>query len=111
MLKNFAIRAARLKKAGKNTIHLEELVAEAVQKRDKVKAVVSSANFDPEDLFEAISDGESLLGDISQEFATLEGRETEIDKQFRYENQNPFNFDTRSFGGQGAGGQGGPQGQ
>ena len=90
ILKNFDIGAARLKKAGKNTARLEELILEAKQKRDEVKTIVSSPNLNPDKLFEIISDGESLLGDISQEFATLENRKTEIDSQFEF--NNPVNF-------------------
>ncbi|MDO8493396.1 MAG: hypothetical protein Q7S19_02515 [bacterium] len=87
-LKSYATRANNLTKAKKNTTHLKELLAEANKKSAAVKAIIAKPGFDPETLFEAISDGEGLINDINDELAELEGRETDLDKQFNY--QDPF---------------------
>ncbi len=64
------------------------MLAEANKKSAAVKAIIAKPGFDPETLFEAISDGEGLINDINDELAGLEGRETDLDKQFNY--QDPF---------------------
>ncbi len=93
MLKNFDARAVRLQKAKKNTSRLSELIVEAKKKRDEVKNIISKSGFGLEALFNTISDGQSLLREINQEFATLENQKTEIDNQFNF--SNPFDVDTK----------------
>ncbi|MBI3633952.1 MAG: hypothetical protein HY226_06735 [Candidatus Vogelbacteria bacterium] len=71
-LKNFGIQAADLKSSGKDTSHLEELIKEAGQKRDDVKAIMAKSDIDPKELYQATSAGQGLLNSIMSEFSKLQ---------------------------------------
>ncbi|MBI3632937.1 MAG: hypothetical protein HY226_01450 [Candidatus Vogelbacteria bacterium] len=74
-LKNFGLRAASLKRSGEDTTNLDNLLQQATDKRAEVKAIMGKTDFDPEELYQAISEGQTLLNSIIKEFAKLENKD------------------------------------
>lgn len=74
--------AAQLKRQKKDTAELEELIADMKQKLADVKSLLADKDVDKEELFDAFSEAERLHNDVAEELAELQGRPSDIDKEF-----------------------------
>lgn len=74
---------AQVKKKGKDTSTLVQLIAEMKSQLAEIKTMMRQSGNDPEDMFEAFSEGERLHNDAVEELARLRGEATDIDKQFK----------------------------
>lgn len=74
--------AAQLKKQKKDTAELEQLIADMKQKLADVKSLLADKDVDKEELFDAFSEAERLHNDVAEELAELQGRPSDVDKEF-----------------------------